>query len=1137
MNSFDRFKEKTRPDTVARNKSSPWRWLLLQTAVISMTAFTAAYAAAPAAPQGTITGRGYLNIGGTAVSALTADPRFPSKPDVEFYYTYFEWNATGDINNQANNAYGDNYGAQMVGYFYPPSTGDYTFKVCADDEAQLFLSTDENPANKKLIATEQGWSNPRQWDTANGGALEAKNSQTYTGTQWATKDATYGGAKITLQANKAYYIEALFKEGGGGDNLAVAVQDPQGAIDAALPIPGKYLSTIDKTSGPLKILTQPQSASVDEGKAVSFSVIVDGTPPYSYQWKKNGTDIAGETSKTLSINRTVRGDNGAKFAVAVTGAQGSATSADAVLTVKFDTAPPTLVSVAGSASFDYITVTFSEALDPTTAQTAANYKLSGGITVSSATLGAAPGDNKVTLKTSKQSEGATLTLTVSNVKDIGGNTMAANSTINFLTAKFELGWASYERWDNENGDPGAIAAFADSIADASIRPPDYSSAVRQFGAPWGAREYYSARVSGFFIPPSNGNYVFFTSSDDQSNVYLSTDENPANKKLIAQETGWSNQYQWLTANGGTADTKRSDQNAATEWASGATITLQAGKRYYIETLLDEGTGGDGVDVTFIKEGEADPAASTAGMRMRGSVIGTFLDPNGANVTITQQPQDTTGQENRTAKLTVGATGTSAYGSTVNYQWQKSAPGSSTFSDIAGATASSYTTPVLALADSGTKYRVSLSVPTFATQSTAATLTVVPDTFPPKVDGVGTLIKGTAVEIGVRFDESVEKASASVAANYTLSKGTVTGVRYQQFAHEGEAANFVLGTKGPFNGYAVVLTTSGVAAGDNVTVTVKGVKDLKGNAIAAAGEAKSITATQKMKWAAMGGTDYLEGELGGGIAAAPDATLWPDDAIASSAQDFDLISGGTANWNNYDEATFVYEEVTGDFDKVVRVEYHDPTSQWARAGMAATPNADEGVTRAQVNGGYTMAKRYMLRANPAVQWSGSAGNNQFEADWRLTDGGNYGGTGTSTPAYPNAWMRMQRTGQTFTGFYSANGKDWTSYGAQTFTAEPMPDKLLVGIYYSPEMNNNDTGGGVGHSSVAKFRQYGDFKVAGAEPGKMTVALAAGKISISWEGDGTLQSATSVTGPWTDVGSTKPFSAGTTGQAMYFRVKGQ
>ncbi|MCZ7639750.1 MAG: hypothetical protein M5U12_29115 [Verrucomicrobia bacterium] len=132
---------------------------------------------------------------------------------------------------------------------------------------------------------------------------------------------------------------------------------------------------------------------------------------------------------------------------------------------------------------------------------------------------------------------------------------------------------------------------------------------------------------GYFIPPANGNYVFFVGSDDQSVVYLSTDDQPANKKLIARETQWSNQYQFTTSGGNSDLTqKRSDQNWEIEWPNFNTITLTANRRYYMEVLWDEGGGGDGADVTFIREGDPDPSNDAAGMRMRGSVIATFLDP-------------------------------------------------------------------------------------------------------------------------------------------------------------------------------------------------------------------------------------------------------------------------------------------------------------------------------------------------------------------------------------------------------------------------------------------------------------------------------------------------------------------------------
>ena len=210
---------------------------LLSPALFALTAFAlatpSAFAAAPATPQQLITGKLYSNLTGTAIANLTNSTKFPNNPDALFFFPYFEWNATGDIATPPGN-FADNYGGQIVGYFYPPSTGDYIFYLAADDNAVLYLSTDSAPANKKLIAQETIWSNAREY-TISGGAsdLTAKDSSQFVGTQW-TKDPGTGLAKITLQANQSYYIEALFKEGGGGDFLSVAVQDPAATIDSTI---------------------------------------------------------------------------------------------------------------------------------------------------------------------------------------------------------------------------------------------------------------------------------------------------------------------------------------------------------------------------------------------------------------------------------------------------------------------------------------------------------------------------------------------------------------------------------------------------------------------------------------------------------------------------------------------------------------------------------------------------------------------------------------------------------------------------------------------------------------------------------------------------------------------------------------
>lgn len=61
------------------------------------------------------------------------------------------------------NNVGDNYGSRMRGWLVPPVSGDYKFWIASDDNGELLLSSDDNPANK-AIACSQPWSGwPRDW--------------------------------------------------------------------------------------------------------------------------------------------------------------------------------------------------------------------------------------------------------------------------------------------------------------------------------------------------------------------------------------------------------------------------------------------------------------------------------------------------------------------------------------------------------------------------------------------------------------------------------------------------------------------------------------------------------------------------------------------------------------------------------------------------------------------------------------------------------------------------------------------------------------------------------------------------------------------------------------------------------------
>ncbi len=85
------------------------------------------------------------------------------------------------------------------------------------------------------------------------------------------------------------------------------------------------------------ITNQPASQSTTPGQSVSFGVAATGTPPLSYQWRQNGTNIDGATDTSLVLTNVQRSDC-ANYDVVVTNAIGNITSAPAGLTINFASA-------------------------------------------------------------------------------------------------------------------------------------------------------------------------------------------------------------------------------------------------------------------------------------------------------------------------------------------------------------------------------------------------------------------------------------------------------------------------------------------------------------------------------------------------------------------------------------------------------------------------------------------------------------------------------------------------------------------------------------------------------------------------------------------------------------------------------
>ena len=161
---------------------------------------------------GKITYQNWNNIGSSnLVSSLTGNINYPNNPSSTIQITSME----------ATSNKGDNTGSRISGYIYAPVSGNYTFWIASDDTGELWLSTNDQPANKRKVAYHNGATLPRQWN----------------------KYATQKSIAINLIKGQKYYIEALMKERSGSDNLAVGWLKPgQSSNLPSEVIPGSVLS-------------------------------------------------------------------------------------------------------------------------------------------------------------------------------------------------------------------------------------------------------------------------------------------------------------------------------------------------------------------------------------------------------------------------------------------------------------------------------------------------------------------------------------------------------------------------------------------------------------------------------------------------------------------------------------------------------------------------------------------------------------------------------------------------------------------------------------------------------------------------------------------------------------------------------
>lgn len=139
----------------------------------------------------------------------------------------------------------------------------------------------------------------------------------------------------------------------------------------------------------------------------------------------------------------------------------------------------------------------------------------------------------------------------------------------------------------------------------------------------------------------------------------------------------------------------------------------------------------------------------------------------------------------------------------------------------------------------------------------------------------------------------------------------------------------------------------------------------------------------------------------------------------SGSTFTLNGSGADIWGTADEFRFVSQPVTGDVTVTARVASLGNTDPWAKAGVmireSAAANSAHVFTAITIGNG-TAFQRRTSTGGESLHTAGPAGTVPY-------------------------WVRITRSGNTFTGFVSTNGTSWTQVGSATIS---MASSTQIGL---------------------------------------------------------------------------------------------
>jgi len=261
-----------------------------------------------------------------------------------------------------------NSSGQFVGQVIPPSgTNIYNFQVTAGQWFDSYWAFGYLPmfTNSLPASTNVNAGSNVTFTIAVGGTLNVYtlggSGATYStnnvdpcvfwyqnGTLIASQNYVCGPVSLITYTNNTVNASLTLNNvtSANNGNYTVVATNFWGSVTSS-PV---ALTVVSSASPPGFTVSPPAALSLLAGQSSAISVTVTGTPPISYQWRKNGANLAnggvyaGVLTNTLTLTAVTNGNSG-NYTVAVTNTAGAITSSVAIVNIA---TPPAVTAGAGT---------------------------------------------------------------------------------------------------------------------------------------------------------------------------------------------------------------------------------------------------------------------------------------------------------------------------------------------------------------------------------------------------------------------------------------------------------------------------------------------------------------------------------------------------------------------------------------------------------------------------------------------------------------------------------------------------------------------------------------------------------------------------------------------------------------------